>query len=115
MTAISRATSRTTRAQAPNPSPLTPVRYVNRAPATLDRWIEAHANVVKEFNCGDGYGTESGFAYDILLRAGWRRGDDFVHTLIEPTVAAMLAQLRSVTQCDCDECKALLPSEGPAQ
>ena len=86
------------------------VRYCKPAPATLRRWIDAHPEKVAEFDCGEGYcsGRNDGFAYDVLLRPGWRMGDDFVHTLIEPTVAAMLAQLRNVVACDCDECQALL-------
>lgn len=80
------------------------VRYCKVAPASLKRWIDAHPEKVEEFDCGGGYSTDSGFAYDILLRAGWRKDDDYVHTLIEPTVRDMLAQLRSVSVCDCDEC-----------
>lgn len=82
------------------------VKYCNPAPATLRRWIDAHPHVVAEFDSGGGY--SSGFAYDILLRPGWRMGDDFVHTLIESTVAAMLAQLRRVQKCDCDECQEMI-------
>ncbi|WP_429482124.1 hypothetical protein [Paraburkholderia youngii] len=83
------------------------------APATLRRWIDAHPHIVQEFDCGNGYttGRKSEFAYDILLRPGWRRGDDFVHTLIEPTVATMLGQLRIVSACDCEECKDLRAKE----
>lgn len=87
------------------------VRYCKPAPATLKRWLDAHADKVDEFDCGGGYGTESGFAYDILLRAGWRMGDDFVHTLIESTVRDMLDRLKAVVPCDCDECKAMLASK----
>lgn len=84
------------------------VKYCKPAPATLRRWIDAHPEKVAEFDCGGGYGTDSGFAYDILLRAGWRMCDDHVHTLIEPTVAAMLAQLRTLSPCDCDECRQMI-------
>jgi hypothetical protein len=84
------------------------VKYCKKPPVTLKRWIEANPDKVYEFDCGGGYGTESGFAYDILLRAGWRMGDDHVHTLIEETVKEMLAQLRAVVPCDCDECKVLI-------
>lgn len=86
------------------------VKYCKPAPATLRRWIEANPEKVYEFDSGGGYSTDSnsGFAYDILLRAGWRMCDDHVHTLIEPTVKDMLAQLRSVVPCDCDECKQMI-------
>lgn len=85
--------------------------YCKPAPATLRRWIDAHPLIVAEFDCGDGYSTDSGFAYDILLRAGWSMCDDYVHTLIEPTVKDMLRQLRAVRPCDCDECKRILAGE----
>jgi len=86
------------------------VRYCKPAPATLKRWIEANPDKVHEFDCGGGYSTDSGtgFAYDILLRAGWRMCDDHVHTLIEGTVKDMLTQLRAIVPCDCDECTALI-------
>lgn len=87
-----------------------PVKYCKPAPATLRRWIDANADKVAEFDCGGGYTTDSksGFAYDILLAPGWRASDDFVHTLIEPTVGKMLAQLRSIAPCDCDECREMM-------
>lgn len=86
------------------------VKYCKPAPATLRKWIDAHPEKVREFDSGGGYATENerGFAYDILLREGWRRGDDYVHTIIEETVAATLAQLRDVVQCDCDECREMI-------
>jgi hypothetical protein len=84
------------------------VKYCKPAPASLRAWIEKNPEKVYEFDSGDGYCTESGFAYDILLRAGWRMGDDFCHTLIEATAKAMLAQLRSVEPCDCDECRQMI-------
>lgn len=86
------------------------VKYCHPAPVSLRRWIDAHPDKVQEFDCGGGYSTDTpdGFAYDILLRAGWRKGDDFVHTLIEPTVKGMLTELKAVVECDCDECRELI-------
>ena len=86
------------------------VKYCQPAPASLKRWIDANPDKVQEFDCGGGYSTDrdDGFAYDILLRAGWRKVDDFVHTLIEPTAKGMLIELKAVVPCDCDECKALI-------
>jgi hypothetical protein len=83
------------------------VRYCKPAPITLKRWLDANADKVEEFDKGHGYCGDRGhdFAYDILLRAGWRMCDDYVHTLIEQTVADMLSQLRSIVPCDCDECQ----------
>ncbi|MFH0134804.1 hypothetical protein ACGLHS_31635 [Variovorax sp. VaC1] len=93
--------------QKQNAAPLT-VRYSGDVPATLRRWCDAHAHQVVEVDAGYGYATDrdGGFAYDVLLRPGWSMSDDACHTLIEPTVKAMLAQLRIVAPCDCDSCMA---------
>jgi len=83
------------------------VRYSGDSPpATLRKWCDAHPFRVYELHCGGGYDTDrpDGFAYDVLLRPGWRMSDDFCHTLIEPTVAAMLRQLRAIEPCDCTDC-----------
>lgn len=79
-------------------------------PATLRAWCDAHPERVQELHTGGGYSTErsGGFAYDILLRPGWCMSDDNCHTLIEPTVKAMLSQLRAIAQCDCQDCKEAL-------
>ena len=87
------------------------VRYTGAPPpATLRKWCDAHAAQVLEVEVGYGYTTdrEDGKAYDILLRPGWRMSDDFVHTIIEPTVADALRQLRAVARCDCSDCVAAL-------
>lgn len=81
------------------------VKYCKPAPVTLRRWLDANTDKVVEFDCGGGYGTDNGFAYDVLLRSGWSMCDDAVHTLIEPTVKDMLSQLRSTKRCDCESCK----------
>jgi hypothetical protein len=80
------------------------VRYCAEPPATLRRWCDAHAHQIQEFDSGEGYATVRGFSYDILLRPGWRMGDDWVHILIEPTVKDVLRQLRSIGVCDCRDC-----------
>lgn len=83
------------------------VRYTGETPPiTLRRWCDAHAERVKEVEVGHGYCTDrdDGKAYDILLRPGWRMSDDFVHTIIEPTVQQALRQLRCVLPCDCEDC-----------
>lgn len=81
------------------------VRYDGRASKTLRDYADRHADKIVEVYGGSGYSTDSGLAWDILLRPGWSLCDDAVHTLIEPTVETMLAQLRAITQCDCDNCK----------
>lgn len=83
------------------------VRYTGETPPrTLRRWCDAHADRVQEVEVGYGYCTDrnDGRAYDILLRPGWRMSDDFVHTIIEPTVQKALSQLRVIVPCDCDDC-----------
>jgi len=85
------------------------VRYTGETPtATLRDWCDAHADRVQEVEVG--YGYSEGKAYGILLRPGWRMGDDFVHTIIEHTVRKTLDQLRNVSRCNCEECVKLLRS-----
>lgn len=83
-------------------------------PRTLRVWCEAHADRVFELHVGGGYNTEraDGFAYDILLRPGWRIADDCCHTLIEGTVRGMLSQLRAIAPCDCQDCLKALANGG---
>lgn len=87
------------------------VRYPGaRVSARLWRWCDAHADKVQELDIGPGYsfGDRDRKGYNVLLRPGWSMAGDCCHTLIEPTVAAMLAQLRAVQRCDCEECRAAL-------
>ncbi|WP_038215289.1 MULTISPECIES: hypothetical protein [Xenophilus] len=91
------------------------VRYSgDTPPATLRAWCDAHADRVFELHAGGGYCTErpDGFAYDVLLRPGWCMSDDCCHTLIEPTVADMLRQLRAIVPCDCEDCMTALAKGG---
>jgi len=84
-----------------NIAPLS-VRYCGDAPppATLRAWCDAHPDRVQELHVGGGYAT------------GRRMSDDCCHTLIEPTVAAMLRQLRAITRCDCADCREALAKGG---
>lgn len=81
-----------------------------KPPAILRRWCDTHADRVYELHCGGGYSTDrpDGFANDVLLRPGWSMSDDACHTLIEPTVADMLRQLRTIARCDCKDCREAL-------
>lgn len=83
------------------------VRYIGNVPKTLRTYADKHAHQIAEISAGDGYTTESGFAYDVLLRAGWQDSSNpTCHTIIEPTVREVLSALRYVTTCDCDdECR----------
>jgi hypothetical protein len=89
------------------------VKFSSPAPKTLKAWIDKHPDRVAEFDCGRGYsfGGDNDFGYDILLAPGWRMYDDYVHTLIEHTVADTLKQLRSIVRCDCAECREMLAKQ----
>lgn len=87
------------------------VRYSgDTPPATLREWCDDHSDRVYELHVGGGYSNDrpDGRAYDVLLRPGWRMSDDYCHTLIEPTVKAMLMQLRNIARCDCADCTAAM-------
>lgn len=84
------------------------VKYLSTAPKTLRKRLDANADKVCEFDSGSGYTTESGFAYDILLREGWQVAGEFSHTINEETVADVLLKLALVVPCDCKECRGLL-------
>ncbi|WP_143045000.1 hypothetical protein [Variovorax sp. YR216] len=93
------------------------VRYSGETPpATLRAWCDVHPERVFELHVGGGHNTDrpDGRAYDVLLRPGWRMADDYCHTLIEPTVAGMLRQLRATTPCECEDCKKALAKEDGA-
>jgi hypothetical protein len=80
------------------------VRYEEgRIPKTLRAWLDANAEKVDAISSGAGYATNSGFAYDILLRQGYST-DEGMHTIIEPSIRAALLQLRSVGPCECRQC-----------
>ena len=82
------------------------VRYEGPVPQSLRKWCDQHADKVYEVHAGGGYCTDSGFAYDVALRNGWRDGGDFVHSIIEGNVRDTLDKLRSVVPCECKTCKA---------
>lgn len=78
---------------------------IAKLPKTLGRWLEANREKWYDVDYGAGFNTDSGFAYDVGLRAGWRAGDDCVHSIIEQTAAETLSKLRDVVPCDCADCK----------
>lgn len=82
------------------------VRYEGPVPKTLRAWCDRNAEKVAEVSAGTGYCTDDddGFAYDVMLRDGWRVRDDLLHGVIEPTVQKTLEILREVVPCDCDGC-----------
>jgi hypothetical protein len=79
--------------------------FSKRTPKTLRAWCEKNTDKVQDVDCGDGFDTDSGFAYDVMLRSGWC--DSFnptCHIIKEPTVRALLLRLRSVERCVCADC-----------
>jgi hypothetical protein len=113
---ITRRKIRTAPRRAPRPAPAGPeaalpggVRYTGPIPARLRAFCDRHAHQIAEVHAGDGYCTESGFAYDVLLKTGWcDYCNPTCHTIIEPTLADVLAVLRGVEPCECDEeCRAV--------
>jgi hypothetical protein len=87
---------------------MTTVKYEGSIPATLRKYADKHSHQIAEISYGSGYCTDSGNAYDVLLRSGWCDGFDPLgacHTLIEPTVQDILSALRAVRVCSCEECK----------
>lgn len=67
-------------------------------PSKLTRWIKNHPGIVHEVDYGSGFGTESGYAYDILLCGGWCTVDG-EHTIIEETEREAIAVLNGVRPC----------------
>lgn len=77
------------------------VKYEWRVAQSIRRWCANHSNVVVEV-CR--YDNRDPALYDALLRGGWRKSDDFVHTLFGDSASDLIAQLKDVAPCDCDEC-----------
>jgi hypothetical protein len=83
------------------------VRKLKRLPSkALAKWIAENPGIVLDIDYEDGFITESGFAYDVLLCPGKTRGDDYAfHTIIEPRAADVLAILKGVENCHCASCQ----------
>jgi len=77
------------------------IKYEGQIPNTLRHYCDRHRHQIYEA-CGKGILQDD--AYDVGLRAGWRKNDDCVHSIIGTTVADTIQQLRSVVACDCDDC-----------
>lgn len=81
------------------------VKFIGRIPQTLRTWCIRNADKVEEVEYSGGYScSDSGMAYDVWLRRGWRWRHDTVHSIIEPTIADVLRKLRDLVPCDCVEC-----------
>lgn len=81
------------------------VKYEGKVPKTLRAFCDKNADKIVEVSAGTGYATDSGFAYDVLLRAGWGAYGDPCHTVIEGTVMDTLRVLRGLEPCNCEDCE----------
>ena len=82
------------------------VKYEGPIPKSLKNFCDLNSDKIQEVSAGGGYCTDrGGFAYDVLLRNGWRYGGDYVHTIIEPTVKETIEKLQWVVPCECSECR----------
>jgi hypothetical protein len=80
------------------------VKYEGNIPKNLRAWCDKHPERVTEVSQGGGYNTDSGMAYDVLLRRHWGRSDGDGHTIIESTAKDTLAELRAAKPCTCEDC-----------
>jgi uncharacterized protein (DUF4415 family) len=79
----------------------------SNVPKTLKTWIEKHAaDAVYDVDFGGGFSTESGNAYDVGIRNGWRVNvsGDWMHTIIEPTIKDVIDILKTLERCSCKDC-----------
>jgi len=83
------------------------IKYEGRIPNSLRTYCDRHRHQIAEVSYGSGYCTNSGMAYDVLLRSGW---NDYYnptcHTIIEDTLKDVLGVLKDVAPCECKECVA---------
>ena len=86
------------------------VKYENQIPKTLRNFCDKNADKVYAVGSGTGYSFDrnNGFAYDVLLRAGWKAYNDTVHTIIEATIKDTIDQIKEAKPCDCRECMEII-------
>ena len=74
--------------------------------SVLRRWIEKNQDKVYAVSYEGGYAFtgSNDRAYDLLLHPGWVTTDG-MHTIIEPNAKTVLAVLRSISPCDCQQCQ----------
>lgn len=91
---------------------MTPIKYESaNIPKTMRALLERHADKVKAVDFGGGFCTDSGNAYDVVLRPGWVVKDDGTHGIIEPTISDVRDKLSMVIRCACKGCLALRGKE----
>lgn len=77
---------------------------MNLPSKTLNRWIDGHKEMVFDAEYGDGYCTESGKAYNILLNRGYCWNEWGMHTIIDETALEALKHLKESFKCECKDC-----------
>lgn len=87
------------------------VKYEGRVPKTLRAFCDRHSDAIAEVDYSGGFSFENrdGMGYDVLLRPGYcvTFYGDTMHTIVEPTVANVIAVLRTIEACHEDaECRA---------
>lgn len=80
------------------------IRYEGVIPAKLKIVCDCNRHKIKEVTYHDGWATDTGYSYEVVLRNGWRASDDLVHTLLDTSVDGIIRQIKAAERCDCDNC-----------
>ena len=82
------------------------MKISGNVPKTVLNWCKRNEEKIYEVHYGDGYNTNSGKAYDILLNRGWCEDiSDGYHTIIEGTAKETLEVLKNIRPCKCHDCE----------
>lgn len=84
------------------------IRYEGQIPVRLRQFCDNNRHKVVEVIHGGGYATDSGEAYDVALRRGWKDGSDALgttHSIIATSYMEMIAAIKGAIPCDCEDCK----------
>lgn len=79
--------------------------YDGNVAATVRAFCDRHADKVSSVTRGN---RRDDWAYMAYLCAGWNDGNDVVHSVIADDAKDLIARLRCVAPCNCDECRARL-------
>jgi hypothetical protein len=82
------------------------VIFETTMPDGMKLFLEQQSHKVFAACRGYGYSVDNdnGFAYDILLRKGWKCSDDDAHTIIVHTVALAKKKIWGAIPCECLSC-----------
>jgi len=85
------------------------VEFIGNIPKSLRQYAEKHADRIQEVTWSDGYCSDWGGSYEAALRPGWRKCDDYVHTLISTTAAGLIEpSFRKVHEAYCSATEAFI-------